>query len=567
MKMRAETILNGHNPAFLNVPLTNPFFPLLVVVTSPDGNLLKTSIIPFPSLSRGGMHYGELCAIDNKLSYPDNLQALSTRLLDQWLGIANNQHENLALGRIEVELQQGATGAEPIFSTAFRTWLAVIMHIKLASHPCDSNLPSKVSSYLEENLATLPEFLNKNLTEQIIAREKNALVGLVLPPDCIPSLHALVTRQFNTPKAPCTVPSFVIIDKGTLKPEWKIQVPPLGNELLDFQATDAIRYFPVLIPLSQKNNLFNAGEISNIPFAVKFHDKHPQNESNLILPLPIEYKKPIFRGLKHQPLVVKDTIFILLPLCGHNLPALSAFLESLQWQTIAENIHIVAITKLPSEQITEKLERFFPGKNTVIENKNNLSRSEQINLATQYTQNGYLLIAHEEIVLHDPRTVETLCLIAGGDKIASASCLLIRDNQEKTNSSPVKVYSGGIFPSHSPSSQLIFSEFDCHDIFPFTTYPVAANSSIFFMVRKDIWDRIGGFNNKAISDFDINLDYGIRSMMQGYLHFCTSIISAGYLGDEILTEKLNMNSNSAIYTIIPKNIINKMTSVLEIIKG
>ncbi|HCU6023495.1 TPA: hypothetical protein OUZ75_000413 [Legionella pneumophila] len=562
LRKLAETPLTDHGPLFFDVPLINPFCPVLVTVTSTEGSLLETSLIPFPSLSRGGMHYGELCASDIQANYPGNLHTVSTQLLDEWLGIPDNPHQNWALGRIEIELQSGSTGAEPIFSTHLRLWLAAVMRIKLAVHPCQSNLPPKVHSYLEKLLGTPEELLNNHVIEQISNRENHGLACLILPSDCIPSLHALVTRRLQITNTTGTAKSFVMSNRYTLNPEWKINMPAIGHELLDLHAVGTHCYFPIVFPLSNVAISANSEGMLTPPYAVKFHDTEPRHESDFILPLPIDSKKPFFHRVKHDSLQLAEAITVVIPACGNNLLALGALLESLQWQTIAEKIEIIAITDLPFEPIKRKLESFFPGKANLMKNKKELSEPEQIHLATQSTSNGYLLIAHEEILLHDPRTVETLCQIAAGDQIASAGCLLICDSQEKASNLPVKTYSGGLFPFYSSSGQFTFSEFDCHDIFPFNTYPVAVNSPLLFMVRKDIWDKVGGYDIKDNADCDSHFDYGIRSIKQGYLHFCTSIISAGFGGSNV-----NRIKSSPTPMAMYENSMIKTTTILEAIKG
>ncbi len=46
----------------LQVPVANPLLPLLLAVIDGDGLLLDLSLLPFPSLLRGGLHHAELCA-------------------------------------------------------------------------------------------------------------------------------------------------------------------------------------------------------------------------------------------------------------------------------------------------------------------------------------------------------------------------------------------------------------------------------------------------------------------------------------------------------------------------
>jgi hypothetical protein len=74
--------------------------------------------------------------------------------------------------------------------------------------------------------------------------------------------------------------------------------------------------------------------------------------------------------------------------------------------------------------------------------------------------------------------------------------------------------------------ETVFSELDCLNVFRVATYPVVGNTSALFMVRTDIWRKLGGFDATRYPDRYGDIDYGVRALTAGYYHLCTSVVSA-----------------------------------------
>ena len=528
LQMLAESVLWEDGMDFVDVALWNPYMPLLISVTTSMGRLKSISVLPFPSLCRGGVHYGELCAVGTGASYVDDLRVISKSLLGEMLGGITTS-PNFSVARIGIELQ-GATGAERIFSREIREWLSAIMHINVApvNHPAISD--AKMYTYLEEVLASSPPVASKNTEGQIASRDETGRFELTLAADTIPSIHALVSCRIGIPVGrQCAVGSFVVTDDKTAKPKWMVKVPPMGGELVALQPVGSGTCYPVLTRLLQEEVDDETGETADFPLTVRFRDTGEPHEARLVMPVAPEAPGALLRRGLDDTLQDFTTISVLLPFYGRTKAADAALLESLQCQTLADRINVVAIADASHDEVRaeeEILQRFFPRRYLFIRDEEELCENARINLAASRATGKFLLFACEDIILHDPRTLECLCVVADHDRAASASCILIKETVVE-NSRKVVFHSGGIFPSSPAGTELIYSEPDCYNFFPVATYPVAGNSSALFMARADVWRKMKGFDAIAFPDDRGDIDYGFRAEADGFFHLCTSVVSVG----------------------------------------
>src|SRR5688572_11086538 len=110
-----------------DVSLVNAFAPLLLVLTTPQAELISASLLPFPSLCRGGAHYAELCAVGKEVTYVANARSVSQALLKELLE-REGSAKDFAIGRFEVDVTH-TTGTGRIFRSEIREWLASVMQV------------------------------------------------------------------------------------------------------------------------------------------------------------------------------------------------------------------------------------------------------------------------------------------------------------------------------------------------------------------------------------------------------------------------------------------------------
>ena len=255
----AEEVISAPAMNLVDVELANAYLPVLMTVTTPQGDLVSTGILPFPSLCRGGVHYAELVAAGLAAGYLQDLWSYSETLLRKLLGTPADP-EYFSVGRIGLDIA-GATGAEKIFSPDTRAWLAAVMNIGCVAVNSAAITNPKVRDHLSSALA--PPICATGIlpAEPITRRERQGKLNLTLPPDAIPSLNTLVSRTLAVPtEGGAAMGSFVMAENLSLTPKWFVMVPPVHGELLSLQPITNPCPYPVLCANGQTETETGGGK-------------------------------------------------------------------------------------------------------------------------------------------------------------------------------------------------------------------------------------------------------------------------------------------------------------------
>jgi GT2 family glycosyltransferase len=225
--------------------------------------------------------------------------------------------------------------------------------------------------------------------------------------------------------------------------------------------------------------------------------------------------------------------------------ALRGLLESLARQTMADQLDLIVMRgdRLADDsQASETiLQSLFPDRHEVV-TLDGAGRAAQLNQAAARAKGRYLLVADETMLLSDPRTVETLCLMASDPGVASASCVVVRETSFKKGR-VVRFHSGGLYPSHlsfQSTPQLIFNEPHSLAAFPCATYPVSGNVMRLAMIPTAAWRALDGLDagNFPVTHYD--LDFALRGLKAGYRHLCTSAVTAADFSAEAGQEHVDV---------------------------
>ncbi len=522
----ARLVTVGEHPVgkaeieFADAMLLNPFLPVLMAITNQDGRLIGTSLLPFPSLCRGGVHYAELIAVSREVDQLSNVQTISLTLLRSLLE-GGAGRAPLALGHIQVDLR-GATGAEPIFSIDVREWLESVMNIGCSpAEPADIDHPD-VRTFLEQRLAA-PSIDTSSGSSNWVHRRHGEGQALVIPYDALPSLHALVAQDnILSIRRGVTVGGFAVASSGTARPAWAVVLPSMGEELLALQP----RHSAVGIPFLRR--LEDTQDVTTVPawpLAIRFVDFDLSAlKAALLMPVAPDISGPLLC----RELPKETSITVVIPSCGARCDGFIALIESLQLQTISGRVDVVAILESPQREartlVERALSRHFDGRYQIVEyGEGNLSA--QLDRVLEFVHGDNLLLIQSNVVLHDSRTLETLGTMVAQDGVASAGCMLVRPGLNRKEPDVV-CQSGGFFLT--PKSEGISGggellERECYELFPSATYPVAANSWALHMMRTATPKALGGF---APASGD-GMDLAARASNAGMVHLCTSIVSAG----------------------------------------
>ena len=530
----SEALVDGSS--FADIRLLNPLSPLLISMTDAAGAVQSLMLLPFPSLCRGGWHHGELAAMGSRPDYMANLFSNSGALLAEFLA-AGRGVESFSIAALDVDLQ-GATGAEKIFSAPVQSWLSEVIGISIV--PPDGNVPHSDHNarlYLESAI-TAAGASSPSQSRRITARKNEGCFNLRLPADSLPTISALVSRRLSAPEVErCASGSYILAHPTTGKPQSVVTLPALGEGLLALQPRDIPVCFPVLHRVDSGGAPPSAIEALSCPPLAVCYREPPRNRTSVLL-APIasdgSASAPLRRTLTEGERQ-EASISVLLAARTTD-DHLQTFVEALSRQTMAQAVDVVvaahsAVGACPAV-IADLLDRHFPSRWTWVEVDDNRS-NVLLNAAAGKALGRRLLLADVGTVMHEPRTLETLYVMCLHDRVATAGCVLLREEAFKKGTE-VRFHSGGFYPSHVSllgAPHLVFSEPYTLAAFPGATYPVVGNTFRLSMVKADVWSEIGGLDVSEYAYHRHDLDFCLRAHVAGYSHLCTAAVTASCLND------------------------------------
>jgi hypothetical protein len=531
-----EHLLHGREMAFADICLINSYLPVLATLSQPDARLVSATLLPYPSLCQGGAHFPELLATGDKANSMESLREVSLRLLCAHRAVLHGQTRP-ELGSIEVVLL-GARGAERIFSRDFKEWLWAVMQVGLKA----ATEPDPVERlYWTEALAVSPALKNEQtLQARVEERERLARLSMVCPANAVPSLHALVAGQANGGFGNiCSPRAWVVADAASGEARWRVEMPSFMAGGQWAQAGGMAVRYPFVHPEGDKDTQAAAqGPEGRAPIAVLECDFRPPHPGTLILPVAPEIHGPLIDHVEHEAHYGPEGLNSIhcVYVCERYEPRnFLAFLESLRLQQNVE-LETLLIAFYPGQEsdrqsIESALQRFYPGQFQLVEIAGGKTEAALwARFDALLPAAGGILWVAQDVVLHDPRTLETLCRIALDEKVASAGCLLLRTDRADRNRPVLFASAGMISVSEQFSPDWSCSEIDSLPVFSRSTYPVAANAGAFFLARVDIWKSLVASAISETEDVIAEIDYHSLALSQGYRHVCTTLVSAEKLG-------------------------------------
>jgi hypothetical protein len=323
-----------------------------------------------------------------------------------------------------------------------------------------------------------------------------------------------------------TVGGFAVANSGTARPTWAVLLPPMGEELLVLQPRHSAVGIPILRRFEETHDVTVAPAW---PLAIRFVDFDlAALKAALLLPVAPEISGPLLC----RDLPKETSITVVIPSCGERGDGFAALIESLQLQTVSDRVDVVAVLQSTQREawtlVERTLSRHFGGRYRIVA-YDEADLSAQLDRVLELVQGDYLLLTQSNVVLHDPRTLETLSAMIAQDGVASAGCMLVRPGVGRKEPDVV-CQSGGFFltpASEGTSGGGELSERECYELFSLATYPVAANSWALHMMRTATPRTLGGFASTSGDGIDL----AARASEAGMVHLCTSVVSAGIRHD------------------------------------
>jgi hypothetical protein len=520
LRILAEHALRPRNSNLIDVPTLNPLLPILICVAGRDGDIRHTSLLPFPSLCRGGLHYGELLGSAGGSNVWASLQPLSVELVGSWLA----DKPGHVIERIEVDIAD-AVGSERIFQPLVQDWLAAFL-IPVAPIGRPAANESIAQRYLENNLRVLTDRIRRRVLQS--SRQERRGLLLRLPAGALPSLQCIVARSPLPKHAPdASQTRFIVADEMTANPKWLVEMPAVDEKLLAVQPANSCTFPSLASPESASASAIGAP----FPLSIHFRDFSDQDAALLIMPFVAEATAPLIPRTDNDTPLGSGSTSVIFPYAG-SIGFFAAFLDSLKFQVGCENIEII-VGLSPSQggskpRVVELLNASFWGRARMLEYPEELSATARLNALAAGATGDFIVVAGEPVLLHDCRTLAMLRVLVASTKIACASCLLIH-SERKRKGAVVRVRSGGYYLSSTgmpDAASLRLSLLDGAILFPRATYAVVANSASLFMTRRKVWARLNGLDATNPDPEAAVIDYGLRAAAGGFTNYCTTAVSA-----------------------------------------
>ena len=519
-----ESLLRGDGPAFIDVKMLNPFKPLLITVTDEAGVLVDASLIPFPSLLRGGAHHAEVVALGERAARMTDYLGLSDALFRETMNW-DDAASPFSIARIDVDLQ-GALGSERIFDPLVRDWLAEVFKLGVSAVNADAVADRRARSNLTKTLLNR-DHLAPAVMQGITDRRLAGHSALIVPPDALPTVSAIASRRLRPTGADPLLGSYLVADATTGRAALSVTMPSLSS--LDQVQPDRVLSYPRLVAKSvARKPIADPARQAPWPLAIRFARTIINTAATLLPHAPDSGTPPLVTALSAEGRAALSVTVVISGSGG--LDALTRLLPSLAAQDNAADLHIVFAAAPDKSAQNAKIERLiaslFPARYTLL-NCRSVRPAAQINeaaLAGPSTAT-HLLFVDTAMILHDPRTINTMLAIATRDDVASVGCPHVR---QAATGDTLTVAAGAYFPTRlslQGSPGTVFEEPKTPAIMIHATMPVAANNLRFTMVAAAAWKAIGGLADTIYPVTGGDIELGLRARTKGYVHLNTTAVT------------------------------------------
>lgn len=488
----SETAVGSEGTAFLDVAVINPFLPLLFILMDEEGRLLASTLLPFPSLCRGGMHHAEALGEAGAADAHDAVLTASARLLAVWEA---NGHLP-TLDRIEVDLT-GATGAERLFGADLRAWLGAL---GIGIEPSPSQCVGQTAGAV---------WLREAVRLEAKRPETRPDRVLSLLWDAVPTLDAVFAGR-GAGLAPV-----ILCDGRDARGLWRLAPAGLPRLPASLQP-GGMEPFPRLSSSSEE------GQAARMAAAIRFSPPVVQFPPSLQSPLPPDI--PVSR-LVPSASGHAASISVVLPYGGD--PALcGALLAALAQQQGGHRLQVILMAcEDELRPALHVLRRHFPETGHLVPLERSAPVHERFNGAAALADGQLLLVMGEGVLLHDARTLATLAALLEAPEVASATCMLV-GVAEGARPDDIQLVGLGAHRRATPGRRRNFSNLALQDtlaVFPPGVWSLPAATLSLVLVRRADWADEGGF---ADADGLLATGFFAAAAARGGHHLATTALSA-----------------------------------------
>ncbi len=504
----------GQGPVFMDLLLGDPLMPILLLsrlnARARSGDA-EAAVIAFPSLLRGGLHYAELAASMPRID-------TTTEALTRWdeaLGaIFAPASTPFAVARIVPP----PGGSGPMAHGVLTRWLGTVFGVAVG--------------------------------EAEPARADGGV--LHIPSGAVPTLSALLARQEGDG---VRLGPFLIANHATRAPRHAIALPAAVASLTDLQPYGA-EPLPLLSSTSASSSEPIVGTTA-FPLAICF--RSPAGTDVLAAPGTSSRLK---RPFDQKTCAAGDLVVLLV---ARDADRTANLLEDLSAQTLAAlaEIRIAPLQPAAVDGAVIEIAARFGDCCSILDP---ISPTLADRLAAAQAAGGrYVLLVSDSVAMPDPRTLETLFVLAQADGVGAASCLLVESSVAGGLAAPT-VAAGGWFAtgiSIMTDPTVTFSRPDILGALPEATFPVVAAGPELVLFCSEALAHFDRIAPNPVGDATL-LQLALANAAEGKTHLVTTAVHALCLDSVARRDVPDPVGPGAIRAHHLVNVIDRVTAVREV---
>jgi|GEM_PF-6132323 len=504
-----DCVLQGESWQLTDLALVNPYLPVLLTLSAPEGYLRDAALIPYPSLLPGGIHEHE-CYVG---TFGNDPKVLAEGLLKEHLLALEH---GWAMGQLQVDIRE-AIGSETILSSDFKEWLWSIFSLRIKPwRPPD--LSQDLAKYWLKVFDTPPLKRSAEKFSSQSAREREGRT-LLCPPRAIPSLRALtISRSLGELEQTCGVSQFILVQEGPLTKRWRLRWPDLASNPVLAVEQDGAIHMPIV--LVKKNDVTKQAPENLVGVsAILMGETVAAHALQLIMPIAPDFARQSLQT------TIAAQVDVVVTAAELPVEIFSAFLDSLALQRAISLRRIVVIVPSSGDQKTfdALLKRNYAGRYLLLPAREGEHYKQRVQRATaaikQQPDDAYMVFINQPVVLHDPRTLTTLTqAFLATPKTVTASALLIGSVEIKSKPE-IAIRASRVFPVLGLSkTEIEWRNENLVIAMPRTNLPVASHGDALFMIKTKDWKESAGFTGIEAEDENALHEFSAKLRARNKLH-------------------------------------------------
>lgn len=226
-------------------------------------------------------------------------------------------------------------------------------------------------------------------------------------------------------------------------------------------------------------------------------------------------------------------------------------INSIITNTFGLKYEIIVVNNNSSDKSAEKLNSYFNSKIKLIDVKENIGLGKANNLASKHSKSGNLLFLNSDIVVIDNSIKHLLNFLESNNDVGIVGGNLHDENMNPTLSFKMKLPTiFGIL------GDALFKRINLNKKYNFTSKPIKVGyvSGADFMIKKDLFNRVGKFNKKFFLYFEeTELTYRIQKI--GFHSYSIPTAKFIHIGGASGKERYNKVLNTSNYHLIKSKYI------------